>query len=105
MIKIFFKQGDTNEVEEVLVASGGTLMEAAVSNGISGIEGECGGACACGTCHVHVEEAWRPAVGEASSYERDMLACLDAYQENSRLACQIAVVDELDGVVVTVPAS
>ena len=52
---------------------GSTVMETAIKNGIPGIEAECGGACACATCHVHVDEAWRAVVGEPSPMEEDML--------------------------------
>ena len=83
--------------------AGSTVMEAAIKNGVPGIEAECGGACACATCHVYVEEAWREKVGPPSPMEEDMLDFGFDVTENSRLSCQIKVTDELDGLVVRVP--
>jgi 2Fe-2S ferredoxin len=82
---------------------GATVMETAIKNGIPGIEAECGGACACATCHVYVEEDWRPKVGEPSAMEEDMLDFGYDVRANSRLSCQIKVRDELDGLVVRTP--
>jgi 2Fe-2S ferredoxin len=82
---------------------GATVMETAIKNDIPGIEAECGGACACATCHVYVEEAWREAVGGPSPMEEDMLDFGYDVRENSRLSCQIKVTEALDGLVVRVP--
>jgi ferredoxin, 2Fe-2S len=82
---------------------GSTVMETAIKNGIPGIEAECGGACACSTCHVYVDEAWRAATGEPSPMEEDMLDFAYEVKPNSRLSCQIKVSAELDGLVVTTP--
>ena len=82
---------------------GATVMETAVKNGVPGIEAECGGACACATCHVYVDEAWRAAAGEAGAMEQDMLDFAYDVRPNSRLSCQIKVTSELDGLVVTTP--
>ena len=83
---------------------GSTLMETALRNAIPGIEAECGGACACATCHVYVDEAWTEKVGEASQTEEDMLDFAFEVRPSSRLSCQIKVTEELDGLVVTTPA-
>ena len=82
---------------------GSTVMETAIKNGIPGIEAECGGACACATCHVHVDAAWRETVGEPSPMEEDMLDFGYDVQPDSRLSCQIKVTAELDGLVVRTP--
>jgi ferredoxin, 2Fe-2S len=82
---------------------GSTVMETAIKNGVPGIEAECGGACACATCHVHVDDAWRAAVGEPSPMETDMLDFGYDVRPNSRLSCQIKVVADLDGLVVRTP--
>lgn len=87
-------------------AEGGTtLMKAAVSNDIPGIYGDCGGVCACATCHIYVAEDWLAVVGEAGESERELLEISDDVRPNSRLGCQIVVEDRLDGLVVTVPDS
>ncbi len=83
--------------------TGSTVMEAAIRNDVAGIEAECGGACACATCHVYVEEAWREKVGGPSPMEEDMLDFGFDVKENSRLSCQIKVTDALDGLTVRVP--
>jgi ferredoxin, 2Fe-2S len=82
---------------------GSTVMETAIKNGIPGIEAECGGACACATCHVHVDEAWRAVVGEPSPMEEDMLDFGYDVKPDSRLSCQIKVTAELEGLVVRTP--
>jgi len=83
---------------------GATVMETAIKNGVPGIEAECGGACACSTCHVYIEEAWRAKVGEPSPMETDMLDFAYDVRPSSRLSCQIKVREELDGLVVTTPS-
>ena len=75
-------------------------METAIKNAVPGIEAECGGACACATCHVYVEEEWREKVGGPSPMEEDMLDFGYDVRPNSRLSCQIKVTDALDGLVV-----
>jgi len=82
---------------------GATVMETAIKNGIPGIEAECGGACACATCHVHVDEAWRAITGEPSPMEEDMLDFGYDVKPDSRLSCQIKISAELDGLVVRTP--
>ena len=83
--------------------TGSTVMEAAIRNNIPGIEAECGGACACATCHVYVAEEWREKVGPPSPMEEDMLDFGYDVWPNSRLSCQIKISDELDGLVVSTP--
>jgi ferredoxin, 2Fe-2S len=82
---------------------GSTVMETAIKNGVPGIEAECGGACACSTCHVYVDEGWRENTGEPSPMEEDMLDFAFDVKPNSRLSCQIKVTEALDGLVVTTP--
>ena len=82
---------------------GSTVMETAIKNGVPGIEAECGGACACSTCHVYVDEAWREKTGEPSPMEEDMLDFAYEVKPNSRLSCQIKVTEALDGLVVSTP--
>ena len=82
---------------------GQSLMELARAHGVAGILAECGGLCACATCHVYVDEAWWPRVGEAEDMEFSMLDLVgDALLDNSRLACQIKLRSELNGLVVSV---
>ncbi len=80
-----------------------TVMETARKHLIEGIEAECGGACACATCHVYVDEAWQQKVGGANEMEEDMLDFAFDVRPSSRLSCQIKVTDDLDGLVVRVP--
>jgi 2Fe-2S ferredoxin len=103
MVKITYidAEGTARSVE---AEEGSTVMENAVRNGIPGIEAECGGACACATCHVYVEEEWRAATGEPEPMEEDMLDFASDVRPNSRLSCQIRVRPELDGLVVRTPA-
>lgn len=88
---------------EVEAADGSTVMENAIRNGVPGIEAECGGACACATCHVYVDDAWTSVVGEPEAMEEDMLDFGYDVRPNSRLSCQIRVRPELDGLVVSIP--
>ena len=88
---------------EVDAENGSTVMENAIRNGVPGIEAECGGACACATCHVYVAEEWRSRTGVAEPMEEDMLDFAFDLRPNSRLSCQIKVTDELDGLVINVP--
>ncbi len=88
----------------VEAAVGSTVMETAIRNSVPGIEAECGGACACATCHVYVADEWTAKVGKAQPMEDDMLDFAHDVRPNSRLSCQIKVKPELDGLVVTTPA-
>jgi ferredoxin, 2Fe-2S len=102
MVKITFidAEGTSRTVEAEV---GSTVMENAIRNGIPGIEAECGGACACATCHVYVAEEWTSAVGEPQPMEEDMLDFAFDVRSTSRLSCQIRVRPELDGLVVHTP--
>jgi len=80
-------------------------MEAATTNDIPGIDADCGGACACATCHVYVSENWLNIVGKPEDLEAEMLDVAEDVKENSRLACQIKISDEMDGLVITTPES
>lgn len=81
-----------------------SLMRAAVDNKVPGIDGDCGGQCACATCHVYVDAAWRERTGAQTVMEIDMLNFAAATKDNSRLACQVVVTQALDGLVVSMPA-
>ena len=95
---------DTDGTSRTIEAEiGSTVMEAAIKQGIPGIEAECGGACACATCHVYVDEAWVAIVGEPSPMEEDMLDFGYDVKPDSRLSCQIKVTAELEGLVVRTP--
>jgi 2Fe-2S ferredoxin len=102
MAKITYVGADGTRYE-VEAENGSTVMENAIRNGVPGIEAECGGACACATCHVYVAEEWRAATGEPEPMEEDMLDFAYELKPTSRLSCQIHVTDELDGLLVTVP--
>lgn len=88
----------------VVADDGSTVMESAVRNGVPEIEAECGGACACATCHVYVEPAWLDRAGKAQPMEEDMLDFAWEVKPNSRLSCQIKVRPELDGLTVRTPS-
>ena len=102
MPKITFISHD-GESQEVAATIGMTVMEAAVNNGVEGVLAECGGACACATCHVYVDPSWVEKTGKPREMEEDMLDFAFDVRETSRLSCQIMVSDELDGLVVEVP--
>ena len=103
MARITYIEHDGTE-HVVEVANGMTVMEGARDNGIPGIDADCGGACACSTCHVYVDPAWLDKLPPRDPLEEDMLDF--AYEPDpltSRLTCQLTVSDELDGLVVTMP--
>ena len=102
MAKVTYIQFDGTETQ-VEVRNGLSVMEGAIKNNIPGIDADCGGACACATCHVYVDEAWREATGEPSAMEESMLDFAEEVQPNSRLSCQIRISDALDGLVVRLP--
>ena len=86
------------------VPEGTSLMQAAVSHGVAGIVGECGGSMSCATCHVVVDPAWAGRAGEPGPFETDMLDITEAdRQPTSRLSCQIRMIAALDGIVLRVP--
>ncbi len=100
MAKITFITSDNESV--TLEGQSGSVMELAVSNGVKGIDGDCGGVCSCATCHVHVAENDVAKAGEASEIEADMLELEDNVTEASRLCCQMEISDALDGITLTV---
>ena len=104
MVKITFIQPDgaSRSVDGV---TGHNVMETAVKNDIAGIVAECGGACACATCRVFVDDAWRAKTGEPSEMEREMLEFAEEANASARLSCQMTITEEYDGLIVQVPAS
>ena len=88
---------------EVDAENGSTVMENAIKNGVPGIEAECGGACACATCHVYVAENWASKTGTPEAMEEDMLDFAFDIRPSSRLSCQIKVTEALDGLKVRIP--
>ncbi len=95
-----------NGTEHVIeVANGLSVMQGAVNNNIPGIDADCGGACACATCHVFVDPAWYERTGTKEAMELSMLDFANGTQPTSRLSCQIPVSDALDGLIVRMPES
>ena len=94
--------GTAHHVE---VPVGLSVMRGAVNNGVPGIDADCGGECACATCHVYVDSAWLDEIGTPvpGSQEASMLSFAAEGKPNSRLSCQIAMRDELDGLIVRMP--
>jgi 2Fe-2S ferredoxin len=93
------------EERTIEATTGETVMETAIKNAIPGIDADCGGACACATCHVYVDVAFMPKVGQPLDMEQSMLDFAENVQDNSRLSCQISVSEDLDGLRVTTPES
>ena len=102
MVQITFtdSEGTARTVDAEI---GSTVMETAIKNDIPGIEAECGGACACATCHVYIDKAWFEKTGGPSPMEEDMLDFGYDVRANSRLSCQIKVTEELEGLQVSTP--
>jgi len=100
-ITIVDDQGDAYLID---VPVGQSAMQAALANGISGIVAECGGSCACATCHVYIDEAFLNDVPPPLEHEEDMLGFTAAErQPGSRLSCQIVVTEAMDGMILRVP--
>jgi 2Fe-2S ferredoxin len=104
MVKVKFVQADGSQ-QTVEIAPGLSLMEAAQNSGIPGILADCGGNCSCGTCRVFVDAGWQDKTGAASELEQDMLEMHANRQEGERLSCQLTMTEDLDGLVVSLPAS
>ena len=102
MAKITFIQHNGTE-QTVNGLAGMSVMETAIKNMVPGIDADCGGACACATCHVYVEPEWREKTGPRNQMEEDMLDFAFDVRDESRLSCQIKVSDALDGLRVRVP--
>lgn len=102
MPKVNYVQQDGSTVQTE-VPVGMSVMDGAMRGGIDGIIAECGGACSCATCHVHVDDAWTEKVGKPAPMEEDMLDFAFDVRPTSRLSCQIKVTDELDGLIVKTP--
>ena len=102
MPKITFIEHNGAE-HTVEAPTGVSVMETAIKNMVPGIDADCGGACACATCHVYVDEAWVEKVGKPEAMEESMLDFAAEPKPNSRLSCQINVTDEHDGLIVRLP--
>ena len=98
----YIEHNGKSHVQEV--PNGLTVMEGAVQNNIPGIDADCGGACACATCHIYVDEKWFNKLPSKSEAEQDMLDMAIEPNKFSRLGCQITVNDDLDGMVVKMPS-
>ena len=97
---------DSSGAERTVEGKNGmTVMETAIKHNVPGIDADCGGACACATCHVYVNEDWLAKTGSRSAMEESMLDFAENVEPNSRLSCQIRVSDALDGLVVRMPES
>ena len=103
MVNITFIQPDSSQVC-VDAKVGGTVMEAAVNNMVKGIDADCGGACACATCHVYISDEWKSKLQAPETMESDMLEYAHEPDESSRLSCQVRVTNEMEGLVVRVPS-
>ena len=104
MARITYVEFDGTE-HEADVTDGFSVMEGAIGNGIPGIDADCGGACACATCTVYVDAAWRDRTGQPDEMEEAMLEVAERVEPNARLACQIKVSGALDGLIVRMPES
>lgn len=104
MVKVTFIAHDGHQFP-VEIESGMTAREAALYNDVPGIDGDCGGQCACATCHVHVDPIWIDRVGclADGSMEADLLQFAEGTTKQSRLACQIRLNDRLEGLVLHIP--
>ncbi len=102
MARITFIEHNGNE-HQVDADSGQNLMQAAMDNAVPGIDADCGGGCACGTCHVIVAKEWVDKISAANDVEVSMIEMTPEDNERSRLACQIELDDNLDGLVVKLP--
>ncbi len=104
MAKITYVEHDGTE-HTIEVKNGMSVMEGAIKNNVPGIDADCGGACACATCHVYVDAAWAGKTGDKSAMEESMLDFAENVEDSSRLSCQIKVSDDLEGLIVRMPES
>jgi ferredoxin, 2Fe-2S len=104
MPKVVFVETDGSE-HEVDVAVGMTVMEAARNAAVPGVDADCGGACACATCHVHIDPAWSERAGLPGPLEEAMLDEAVGHDPYSRLSCQIQITPALDGLRCFLPVS
>ena len=104
MPKITFVIADGSR-RTVVARSGDSVMQAAIKNSVPGIDADCGGACACATCHVYVDEPWLAHLPPIGEMELAMLDFAQTVLPTSRLSCQLPVTDEVDGLVVSMPES
>ena len=102
MPKVTYIEFD-DTAHEVEVPIGDTLMSGAIDNDVPGIDADCGGQCACATCHVYVQGDWLEKTGPRTEMEESMLDFAAVTQDDSRLACQIEMTAALDGIVVRMP--
>ena len=102
MVQILFKS-HSGEEQWVEGSIGNSLMQVAVSNGVTGIDADCGGSCSCATCHVFVEQNWLEKLESIDPNEDAMLGLSPDRSDNSRLSCQIQITEDLDGLVVSTP--
>jgi len=102
MARLIFIEPDGTQ-RSIEAVNGHTVMETAVKNGIKGILGDCGGTCSCSTCHCYVAAEWIDRLPAKDDDEADLLEFAWEPRETSRLACQITVADELDGLVLRIP--
>ena len=103
LITITFVQPDGGE-QVVTAPCGDSLMDAALDNGVRGIVAQCGGGCTCCTCHCWLRTPWDEAAAPPHADELELLAYAPGRADNSRLACQVELAQNLDGMVVDVPA-
>ena len=102
MPKITYIDNQENS-KTIEVENGLSVMEGAVQNNIPGIDADCGGSCACATCHVYVDDDWVDKLPEQSDAEKDMLDFAFETKGTSRLSCQIFLDEDLDGIAVSLP--
>lgn len=91
------------DAHEASLVEGESLMQVAMDNGVPGIDADCGGEAACGTCHVIVDQQWASVSGRCNDDEEQMLAMNEERQPTSRLSCQVALTDSMDGLTVHLP--
>ena len=103
-IKFIAHDGTETEVQ-VDAGTDLSIMQAAVNNGVPGIDAECGGALSCATCHVHFDQEWYDRLPQPAPMEKDMLEFVIDPVATSRLCCQIKITDALDGIVIYTPES
>ena len=103
MAKITYVEFSSKKKHVVEVPNGMTIMDGAIQNNIPGIDADCGGSCACATCHVYVQDNWFDKLQKKEQAEEDMLDMAFEPNKFSRLTCQIIVNDDLDGIVVNLP--